>query len=255
MQKNFIFMAAAMGVVIGQANVAHAEEAAIPSYRIAAIKWEYKPMAKAAAFYEENRARYAPDSSLRFRLPKQLKGVPEKQALRLLGPDYSDEIVLDDARTFALPALSGRTAGDTAVVVDGYFNKGSYLLPVPEVRSATLAPHMLRVGDTRLTCRTQIAYVRAYKMALNLLIGSLGAFSLDICADKRNGGYPVKAPIAYNKVTWLDGDRIVKVETLPKVEHDFRAPVGDDAVSNDVMLAFELVPNEIPAEQENKADR
>jgi hypothetical protein len=242
-----------MCVLIGQANVAHADEAAIPTYRIAAIKWEYKSMAKAAEFYEENRARYAPDSSLRFRLPKQVKGAPDKQALKLLGPDYSDDIELDEAKTFALPKPSGKVDGDTAVVVDGYFNKGSYLLPVPEVRTATLAPNMLRVGDARLTCRTQVAYARAYKMAFNLLIGSLRAFSLDICGDRKIDGYPVRAPIAYNKVTWLDGDRVIKVETLPKVEREFRAPIGDDAIGNDTLLAFELVPGEVPAEQESKA--
>jgi hypothetical protein len=243
MQKRLLFMAAAIGVLIGQSSVAHADEAPIPTYRIAAIKWEYKPMAKAAAFYEENRARYAPDSFLRFRLPKQVKGAPEKQALKLLGPDYSEEIALDETtKTFALPTTSGRTAGDTAIVVDGYFNKGSYLLPIPEVRTATLAPNMLRVGDARLTCRTQVAYVRAFKMAFNLLIGSLRAFSLDVCADKENG-FAVKTPIPYNKVTWLVGDKIIKVDTLPKVEQEFRAPVGDEAISDDTLLAFELVPN------------
>jgi hypothetical protein len=253
MQKNLSFAAAALCVLAGHAHVAHADEAAIPTYRIAAIKWTYEPMAKATAFYEENRARYAPDSSLRFRLPKQVKGAPEKQALKLLGPDYSEEIALDEAKTFALPKTSGRTEGDTAVVVDGYFNKGSYLLPVPEVRTATLAPNMLRVGDGRLTCRTQVAYVRAYKMAWNLLLGSLRAFSLDICADVKNG-FAVKTPIAYNKVTWLDGDKIIKVETLPSVEHEFRVPVGDD-VSNDTLLAFELLPNDVRAVQESKAER
>jgi hypothetical protein len=254
MQKKFLFMAAAMCVLIGQANAAHADEAAIPTYQIAAIKWKYEPMARAAAFYEENRARYAPDSSLKFRLPKQVKGVPEKQALRLLGPDYSDDIALDEARMFVLPKVSGRTEGDTAVVVDGYLNKGSHLLPVPEVRTATLAPNMLRVGDTRLACRTLVAYVRAYKMSWNLLLGSLRAFSLDICADIKNG-FAVTTPIAYNKVTWLDGDRVIKVETLPSVAREFRVPVGDDAISNDTVLAFELVPNDVPAEQEGKADR
>jgi hypothetical protein len=252
MQSNLLFKAGAMCVLIGQANVVHADEDAIPTYRIAAIKWEYKPMAKAAAFYEENRARFAPDSSLRFRLPKQVKGAPEKQALKLLGPDFSDEIALDEAKTFALPKPSGKTDGDTAVVVDGYFNKGSYLLPVPEVRTATLAPNMLRVGDARMTCRTQVAYVRAFKMSFNLLIGALGGLSLDVCGhDKKR--FTVRAPIAYNKVTWLDGDRIIKVETLPKVEREFRAPVGDDAIGNDILLAFELVPAEAPAEQEGKA--
>jgi hypothetical protein len=236
-------MAATLCVLGGQTAVAHAEDAEIPTYRIAAIKWKYEPMAKAAAFYEENRARYAPDSSLRFRLPHQVKGAPDKQAARLLGPDFSNDIALDEARTFVLPKLPGSVDGDTAVVVDGYFNKGSYLLPVPEVRTATLAPNMLRVGDARLTCRTQVAYVRAYKMSWNLLLGSLRAFSLDICGDKRSDGYAVKTPIAYNKVTWLDGDRIIKVESLPSVQREFRVPVGDDGVANDIRLAFELVPD------------
>jgi hypothetical protein len=252
MRKNFLCMAAAICTLAGQANVARADEAPIPSYRIAAIKWTYEPMAKAAAFYEENRARYAPDSSLRFRLPPQVQGAPEKQALRLLGPDSSEGIELDEAKTFALPKVSGSAAGDTAVVVDGYFKKGSYLLPVPEVRTATLAPDMLRVGDARLTCRTQVAYVRAYKMAWNLLIGSLRAFSLDVCADKRSDGFAVKTPIAYNKVTWLDGDKVLKVETRQKVEREFRVPVGDESVGNDITMAFELV-SEASAEG-SKAD-
>lgn len=245
MHKKILCMAATL-CVVGAPGMAHADEADILTYRIAAIKWKYEPMAKAAAFYEDNRSRYAPDSSLRFRLPHQVKGAPDKQALRLLGPDFSDDIALDDARTFALPKLPGGVDGDTAVVVDGYFNKGSYLLPVPEVRTVTLAPNMLRVGDARLTCRTQVAYVRAYKLAWNLLLGSLRAFSLDICADKRGDGFGVRTPIAYNKVTWRDRDRIIKVESLPSVKGEFKVPVGDEAVGDDITLAFELVASGSP---------
>lgn len=239
-------MAAAFALLLGCAGTASAQQAdddvrsvQTTTYRIAAIKWEYEPMARAVAFYEENRPRYAPNSSLRFRLPAQVKGAPDKQALTLLGANSSETIELDDAKSFALPKLAGGAAGDASVVADGYFNKGSYLLLVPVVRTAALPSHILRVGDVRLTCRTQVAYARAYKMAFNLLIGSLSAFSLDICGGEKRQ-FAAKAPIAYNKVTWMVGDQIVKVQALPSIQREFRVPVGDDEVADDTLLAFEL---------------
>jgi hypothetical protein len=243
-------MVGAMCILAAQSGLAGAQEQEIATYRIAAIKWQYEPLAKAAAFYEENRARYAPDSSLRFRLPWQTKGVPDKQAVKLLGPDYSDQIELDESKSFALPKLPRGAGSDTAIVVDGYFNKGSYL-PVPIVRTPTVAPHMLRVGDVRLSCRTLVKYVRSYKMSLNLLLGTLKVFSLDACADKANG-FPVKMPMDFNKVTWMVGDKVVKVQTLPSVQREFKVPIGDDGLADDAMLAFELAPADVPAEQGGK---
>jgi hypothetical protein len=244
-------MAGAICILAAQAGMAGAQEQETATYRIAAIKWKYEPLAKAAAFYEENRARYAPDSSLRFRLPWQTKGVPDKQAVKLLGPDYADEIELDESKSFALPKLSRGAERDTAVVVDGYFNKGSYL-PVPVVRTATVAPHMLRVGDVRLSCRTTVKYVRAFKMSWNILIGSLKAFSLDICADIKEG-YPVKMPFDFNRVSWMDGDKVVKVQVLPSVHREFKVPIGDEAIADDTLMAFELVPGGVADAQEGAA--
>jgi hypothetical protein len=251
MQKKFLYSAAALCILAAQAGMAGAQEGEIATYRIAAIKWEYAPMAKAAAFYEENRARYAPNSSLRFRLPMQVKGSPDKSVLKLLGPDYADEIALDEAKSFALPTLSRGAAGDTSIVADGYFKKGTYVLPVPEVRTATLAPNMVRFGDVRLTCRTTIKYIRAYKMAINLLIGSLKAFSLDVCSGNERE-FPAKVPMDFNKVTWLVGDKAVKVETLPKIQREFNVPIGDEAIADDTLLAFELVPAAVADDQASK---
>jgi hypothetical protein len=251
MQKKILCSAAAICLLAAQANMAGAQEGEIATYRIAAIKWEYAPMAKAAAFYNENRARYAPNSSLRFRLPVQVKGLPDKPVLKLLGPDYADEIALDEAKSFALPSLSRGAADDTSIVSDGYFKKGAFALPVPVVRTSTLAPNIVRFGDVRLTCRTTIKYVRAYKMAFNLLIGSLKAFSLDVCGgDERE--FPTKVPMDFNKVTWLVGDKVVKVETLPTVQREFKVPIGDEAIADDTLLAFELVPAAVADDQASK---
>jgi hypothetical protein len=251
MQQKFLCTAAAVCILAAQANTAGAQEPEMATYRIAAIKWEYAPMAKAAAFYEENRARYAPNSSLRFRLPAQVKGAPEKHVLKLLGPDYADEIVLDESKSFALPTLSRGAEDDTAIVADGYFNKGTYVLPVPVVRSATVASNMVRVGDVRLSCRVSIKYARAYKMAFNLLIGSLKAFSLDVCAGKTRD-FPAKVPMDFNKVTWLVDDKVVKVETLPSIRREFKVPIGDEAITDDTLLTFELVPDAVADDQANK---
>jgi hypothetical protein len=251
MKTNFLRPVAAVCVLLAQANLADAQESEIATYRIAAIKWQYAPMAQVAAFYEENRARYAPDSSLRFRLPAQVKSAPDVHTVKLLGPNSSDEIALDESRSFALPKVSGSSANDTAIVVDGYFNKGTYI-PIPVVRTATVAPHMLRIGDIRLGCRATVKYIRAYKMSWNLLIGSLKAFSLDICGDKRSD-YPVEAPVNFNKVTWMVGNTIVRVQTLPSVQRQFRFPVGDESIADDTLLAFELAPDAVAGEQGSKA--
>jgi hypothetical protein len=248
MQKNFLCLAAALCLLAAQANMACAQEQETAVYRIAAIKWQYEPLAKTAAFYEENRARYAPNSSLRFRLPWQTRGLPDKQAVKLLGPDYTDEIALDESRSFALPPLRSGRESDTAIVVDGYFNKGSYL-PVPVVRTENLAPHMLRFGDARLSCRTLAQYVRASKMSWNILFGTLKAFSLDACADKQNG-FAVKMPMDFNKVSWMVGDKVVKVEALPSASREFKVPIGDEAITDDTLLAFELVP--VAGDEANK---
>jgi hypothetical protein len=244
-------MTAVVCILSAPAGVAGAQEQETATYRIAAIKWKYEPLAKAAAFYEENRARYAPDSSLRFRLPWQTKGVPDKQAVKMLGPDYADDIELDESKLFALPKLARGAESDTAIVVDGYFNKGSYL-PMPVVRTVGVAPHMLRVGDVRLSCRTTVKYVRAFKMSWNLLIGTLKAFSLDICADIKDG-YPVKMPFDFNRVTWMDGGKVVKVQALRTVQREFKVPVGDGGISDDTLLAFELVPGDVADSQEGAA--
>lgn len=253
MQKNFLCMAGAMCILAAQSGLAGAQEQEIATYRIAAIKWQYEPLAKAAAFYEENRARYAPDSSLRFRLPWQTRGLPDKQAVKLLGPDYSDEIELDGSRSFALPKLSRGADSDTAIVVDGYFNNGTFL-PVPVVRTATVAPHMLRVGDVRLSCRTLVKYVRSYKMSWNILFGTLKAFSLDMCADKQNG-YAVKMPMDFNQVTWMAGDKVVKVQALPSVQREFKVPIGDEAIADDALMAFALVAGDVAGEQGSGASQ
>ena len=220
---------------------AAAQDAAVTqTYRIGAVKWPHRMFKRADAFFADQKTRYAPLSTLQYKLPAQLSNNDAfRPAVRVLPAHTDDATTVDvDAHgVFSLPHPAPANWSDASVIVDGSFSEGHHY-PEPLVRSTFLAVNEVRMGDVRLSCRVRVELVRGANFKFNVMLGALGALSLSPCTEE--SGYHIQAPLPFNKVTYLDGAKVIKVTSFPELRRDIGIPVAQADIPNDAIVRFEL---------------
>lgn len=238
--RKFLIMLAAFPVLAPlNAMSQEPQNDAAMVYKVGAIKWPFRVLVRAEKLFKKRQTSIAPDSTLHFKLPPQVENSDKNPlTVRLIQEDGDSDIpiAVGEQGIFALPQPTDQAWDSASLVVNGSFTKGSHY-PEPVVRSSHLAPNEMRVGDVRLSCEVRVELARAVKTGVDIMMGIAKALSLNPCTEKK--GYRVHAPVPFNKVTYLAGDRIVASTTFTTPRQSIAIDTGRNDLANDTIVRFE----------------
>ncbi len=222
----------------------------------------YRKMIAAAQRFARERASFAPQASLRFRLLPRLPGVDMHGiALRVVGDTVSIPVPVAADNSFVLPRDEQALREDAAVIAN---RKTSSMTWRAWVSSPGLPPGTRRLGDLRLECRVGVeaGLVSNSSPLFGWLTSALT--SPDKVCNSPDGNYLFFADRPIFAVTLRAGSR---VETLPfsmlyaggeqtpdmlpycdcqvLLDRTYYAPIWDAGWPDDTLVEFDYM-REVP---------
>ncbi|WP_426317940.1 hypothetical protein [Pseudoduganella sp. R-43] len=222
------------GPVLAQDAVVHVTALRNPA------SWPYDPFRAGLDAFEEHR-HLAPKSELHFHL------VPNDPGLALdnvqIVIEHGDQrLVLDAEKTsFVLPRLTRYDPDDAVLSVNKHQDLFDQHWPTAAVRTPGLSSHVLRIGDLRLACQVNMAILKKNLGFWESAALSVMAGQRDWCVVGRHGGQSVRAPFAFQAVTFHDGDRTER-RTWPTPQLSLSLPSDQHGWSDGTLIEFDAVP-------------
>lgn len=219
-------------------SAAHADDQPVTSVEVAGIRnpemRSYRSVVAGLDAFDEYR-RLAPDApALRFRFAPKIKSAPLDTGLqlRIVGKGDATVVAIGDDGEFSIPRLAAAYADDADVVLN---RKADLFRAAPVVRTAGLAPDVLRLGDLRLNCQVTVAVLKyeigfMARTAVNTLMRSS-----DWCnIDNANFAFPAPALQRIAGATLVEGER--RVELRLNDAFSVSAPLANPAWSDDALI-------------------
>ena len=233
----------------------------VTAVRSTPVEKSYRKMVHGMDYFEAQRAKLAPNATLRFKLlPRKRETDMDHIVLEVIGKTVETPVPVAPDRTFAL-VRDARAIQEDAVVTPN--RKAQSMTWRADIRTPGLPPDTRRLGDLRLECQVGLeADLVSNSSRLIGAISSLLTNTLDYC-DSKNTRYLFFADRPLFSVTMTSGarTRVLPVSMLwaeasddPGLKYDlpycdcevlvdrtYFLPLGDHSWPDDTLVQFDYM--------------